>query len=187
MFIQAFEGFAFHVDFAAHLESALRNFARVDFKLLCVKSFRNIRNRERVQRHIVALGAVAAGGRLFQAPILVHDGKRNTVDFPLADPLMRGGRSLVVAEAFDSFLGRFDELRHLFGAVHVRDAEHGHSVCDLRKVVRQVATDPLRERCIATKFRILRLERFHLLEAKVEILVAHGGDAFLVVKAARFF
>ena len=60
-------------------------------------------------------------------------------------------------------------------------------MCDLRKVVRQVTADPLRKRCIATKFRILRLERFHLLEPEVEILVAHGGDAFLVIKAACFF
>ena len=60
-------------------------------------------------------------------------------------------------------------------------------MCHLRKIIREVATDLLRERTLPAQFRILRLERFHLLEPKVKILVAHGGDSVLVIKTASFF
>ena len=58
---------------------------------------------------------------------------------------------------------------------------------DLRKIIREVAADLLRERTFPAQFRILRFEGFHLLEPKVKILVAHGGDTVLVIKAASFF
>ena len=58
---------------------------------------------------------------------------------------------------------------------------------DLRKIIREVATDLLRERTFPAQFWILRFECFHLLEPKVKILVAHGGDPVLIIKTASFF
>ena len=192
LLVQAFEGFAFHVHFAAHFKSALRDFARVDFQLLRVERFGNVRDRERVQGHVVSLNAVAAGSRLFQAPILIYDGETYPVYFPLANPFL--GRAVFSSASQcrcvyfrNSVLGRLHEFRHFFGAVHVRDAEHRHGMRDLRKVVREVAAYALGQGILAAQFRILRLESFHLLEPEVEILVAHGGEAVFVVKAASFF
>ncbi len=48
LLVQAFESFALHVDFAAYLECALRDFARVNLQLLRVKVFGNVRNRKRI-------------------------------------------------------------------------------------------------------------------------------------------
>ena len=86
LLVQPLEGDPLHIDFATDFESALGNFAGVDFQFFGVKVFGNVRNGKGVQCHVVALGSVAAGGRLFQASVLIDNGKGNAVDFTLADP-----------------------------------------------------------------------------------------------------
>ena len=143
LLVKAFKGFALHVHFAAHLESALGDFARVDFQFLRVKRFGYVRNRERVQGHVVSLHAVAAGGRLFQAPVLVHDGEGYTINFTFADPFFRHVIPALSRNLGNSVFRCFYEFRHFFGAVNVCDAEHRHGMRDLRKVVREVAAHAL--------------------------------------------
>ena len=86
LFVQTFKSLAFHVNFTADFERPLRNFARVNLQFLRIKIFGNICNRERIQRHVVALSTIATRCRLLQTTILVHNRKRNAIDLPLANP-----------------------------------------------------------------------------------------------------
>ena len=86
LLVQTFKCFAFHVDFTADFECSLRNIARVNLQFFRVKIFRNVCNRERIQRHVIALGAIATRCRLLQAAILVNNRKADPVDFSLANP-----------------------------------------------------------------------------------------------------
>ena len=87
LFVQTLERFAFHVDFTAYFECPLRNFARVNLQLLCVKVFGNVGYCERIQSHVIALSAVTTCRSLLQTAVLVNERKTNAINLAFANPL----------------------------------------------------------------------------------------------------
>ena len=156
------------VDLAAHLAQSRHVGA--------LQPLRDVLDGAGVDRHVLALDAVAARRGRDEAAALVTEAERQTVDLGLR---REGERrlGLEVEEAADAL----DETRHVLVLEGVAERQHRRAVAHLGEFLRRLGADLAGEAFVAAEFRELRLERLVALSQGIVFGVGDGRRVLLVI------
>src|SRR5437867_9702929 len=167
--VQFFEAAFVHVNFPARFEK---------FRCTAVQSLWNGTDRLDVLRDLVARNAIAAGGGMAKASVLVQQRNSDAVHFGLDH-----NRNLLVwQEPGDSRV----EISHLFFGISIAEAQHRRAVLDLRERFERFSTNALGGRIWRDEIWELRLQIDQLLVEPVVFAVADYRRGFLVVEPVVF-
>ena len=156
------------VDLAAHLADRRHVGA--------LQPLRDVLHGAGIDRHVLALDAVAARRGRDEAAALVAKAERETVDLGLR---REGERriALEVEEAADAL----DESRDVLVLEGVAERQHRRAVAHLGEFLRRLGADLAGEALVAAEFRELRLERLVALPQGIVFGVGNRRRVLLVI------
>ena len=170
LLVQPHEARLGHVDLAAHLHALAQPAIGDTSETRRLECPRDVLDRERVGRDVLARGAVTARRRPEKLPVRVGEGDAETVYLELAGIgnglCSRGTERLVCA---GKPLVELRKTHRVIDGVHATGMEHR------LELPRDVAADALGVAVRAHKLGVFRLEGDELLQPAVELSVAHLG------------
>jgi hypothetical protein len=161
------EVLARHEDLAAHFDEPRQ--------LASVEAQRDGTHGAQVRRHVLARGAVAAGGALHEEAVFVREGDGEAVELELRGVFDRFG--------FQPFAHAAIEGSHVLLVECVGEREHRHAVLDGGEAIARRGAHALRRRIRRAQLRVLLLQLRELLEEAIVVGVADLGRRLVVVEA----